>query len=881
VTQYRPLLVALFLLAVTVAPAAYTQEGLAEARASFLEGRYNDAIGQFTRLARQDPGSAEVTRGWIRALMEVGRYDSAEEEARRFIERNPESPELWNTLGEVLVLRGNRAGARTAFTTAMVRGASDSLTARLNLAVLRYESGELTEAMQSFDTFIDVYNRTPQMSSEELSAVATAVRHLGARDYSLFHDALRAYNEAIAADPDNIEPRLLVGDLFLEKYEGSEALDAFEGILARNPNHPQALLGLAQARRFGGSSDAVELLDSSLAVNPNLVAARTFRAKLLIEFESYEGAIEEIERALDVNPNDLDALAVQASIRFVQGDRVGFEETRSQVLALNPRFSVLYTTLAEISARNRLYHSAAEFGAAAVGVDSNSWRGYALLGINQLRIGDMGEGRENLETAFRGDPFDAWTYNTLDLLDTLQTYDESTTERFRIAIDKKESDVLSLYVGDVAEEAYEAMAARYGFQPATPLRVEVYPDHADFSVRTVGLTGLGALGVSFGPVIAMDSPSARDVGEFSWGSTLWHEIAHSFHMGLSDHRVPRWFTEGLAVWEEHRAREGWGDGLNPSFLMAYQSERLHPVSALNNGFMRPSYPGQIGFSYYQASLVCDLIERDYGVQAFADMLRAYGDGKTTEQVLQDVLGVGMDEFDEKFDEYLRTRFAGPLDAVREPEPIEGRQEHSLDTFLERAGEEPGDFAAQLEAGQALIQAGRLDEAETFLDRAKSLFPEYVGASSPYILLARIYRLRGELPQAIQELEELTQRNGDHYPALMELAALNDSLGEKRAAADALNRAMYVYPLEMNTHRRLAELSADLGDWQRAIRERRAVVALGPVDRAESLYQLARAYFSARDLDRARRSVLRALEIAPGFEEAQELLLEIHDARSNP
>jgi tetratricopeptide (TPR) repeat protein len=116
---------------------------------------------------------------------------------------------------------------------------------------------------------------------------------------------------------------------------------------------------------------------------------------------------------------------------------------------------------------------------------------------------------------------------------------------------------------------------------------------------------------------------------------------------------------------------------------------------------------------------------------------------------------------------------------------------------------------------------------------------------------------------------------------MELAALNDSLGQRQAAADALNRAMYVYPLEMGAHRRLAELSAELGDWQRAIRERRAVVALGPVDRAESLYQLARAYFSARDLDQARRSVLRALEIAPGFEEAQELLLEIHDARSTP
>jgi hypothetical protein len=41
-----------------------------------------------------------------------------------------------------------------------------------------------------------------------------------------------------------------------------------------------------------------------------------------------------------------------------------------------------------------------------------------------------------------------------------------------------------------------------------PVQVEVYPDHEDFAVRTLGMPGLGALGVTFGEVVAMDSPSA-------------------------------------------------------------------------------------------------------------------------------------------------------------------------------------------------------------------------------------------------------------------------------------------------------------------------------------------------------------------------------------
>jgi Tfp pilus assembly protein PilF len=54
----------------------------------------------------------------------------------------------------------------------------------------------------------------------------------------------------------------------------------------------------------------------------------------------------------------------------------------------------------------------------------------------------------------------------------------------------------------------------------------------------------------------------------------------------------------------------------------------------------------------------------------------------------------------------------------------------------------------------------------------------------------------------------------------------------------------------------------------------AVLALNPVDEAEARYQLALAWFRADDMAAARREVLRALEIAPAFEKAQELLLRI-------
>lgn len=850
----RKLLAAWAAVALAVgSPAACGAQSPADGEAALRAGRYEEAIEALGSRARSG-GDVLARRGFVRALMEVGRYEEAEREARRFVAEDSTSPELANVLGEVLYLRGKREEAEAAFRRAAGRG-RDGLRAELNLAILRFERGEREAALAAFDRFIDVYNESDRpLTSEELTAVATAVRYLGAEDPQLFKDALRAYDEAIAADPGNLEARVLLGELFLEKYNGADARATFEEALKLNPNHPRALLGLARALDFGDERGAVEQVEKALAVNPNLVPARVFLARLRLAGEEYEEAEAEVERALEVNPASLEALALLAAIRHLRGDRAGFEALERRALAVNPRGADFYNEVAELSVQHRRYREAVEFARRAVGVDARSWRGHGILGINQLRVGAIDEGRASLETAFRGDPYNVWIKNTLDLLDSFSRYRTVRTARFELVIREDEADLLGPYMAELAEEAYDRLAERYGYRPATPIRLEVFPSHADFSVRSVGLTGLGALGVSFGNVLAMDSPSARERGEFNWGSTLWHEVAHAFHLGMTDHRVPRWLTEGLAVHEERRARTGWGQDVSPAFLIAYREGRLPPASRLNNGFVRPSYPEQVIFSYVMASLLVEMIEQERGFSAIAAMLRAYREGRSTEEVLRSVLGTDPESFDRAFDRYLRRRFAGPLAALE--------------------GGPSGEFGAELAAGRALLEQGKPDAAAARFERAKSLFPEYAGEDSPYRYLATIYKERGDLRRAAAELEQLTALDESAYDANLELASLLEATGDLAGAARALERAVYIDPFEIPLHVRLAELYSRLGERAKAVRERRAVVALNPVDRAEALYRLARALLEAGDRAAARREVLRALEVAPNYQAAQELLLEL-------
>lgn len=846
------------------------------ARDSILAGRYTVAIDMLSRVPRSDSGWMAARRTLARTQALIGRYDDAERTARN-ASTGPGGQELLNTLGEVLLARGRRVAAESAFVRADAMHASDSLTARLNLAIARYDDGDRDAALREFDRFIDVYNQhAGQLTSRQMTAVAIAVERLGETNPELFKDALRAFDRAIALDGDNFEARDALGEMFLAKYNGADAQRTFDDALRVNPSDPRALLGAARRLVFDGQPGADSLLNRALAINPDYVDARVFRAGRLLDVEDYADAQREIDRALRVNPNSVPALAVAAGIKYVAGDQAAFQQLSQRAEAASPHNAVFYTQMAEIAGRIRLYSAAAEFARQGVRANPRAWHAYAVLGMNQLRLGLIAKGRASLDTAFKGDPYDVWTKNTLDLLDTFKNYDEIADGRFQFMIEKDESAILSLYLKPLVQQAYDTFHTRYGYTPPPPIRIEVYRSNADFSVRTVGMTGLGALGVSFGTTLAFDSPAAKDAGPFNWGSTVWHELAHTFTLGLSDHHVPRWLSEGLSVWEEHQARPGWGSHVSPGFLQAFSAGKLVPVSRMNDGFMRPAYPGQVQYSYYQASLVCDLIARDWGRPALVDMLQHYKADESTEQVFHDVLHTDLKAFDARFTAYMRQRFAKQLAAMA-GDSVRVDATLPVPALVKLADDAPANFRLQLLVGEALIRRNAADAAIPIIERARALFPEFTVDHGPYPWLARAYEAKRDYAKAAAVLRDIADNDESAYATRLELADVLEKSGDLAGAERALEDAIYVNPFEVAVHQHLALLAEQVNDHDTDVRERQAVLALNPVDLAGALYQLALAQHRAGDDAAARQSVIRSLEQAPNYAQAQELLLAIVDA----
>jgi tetratricopeptide (TPR) repeat protein len=331
---------------------------------------------------------------------------------------------------------------------------------------------------------------------------------------------------------------------------------------------------------------------------------------------------------------------------------------------------------------------------------------------------------------------------------------------------------------------------------------------------------------------------------------LWHELSHVYVLAATRHLVPRWFTEGLAVHEETAVSPEWGDRLSPDVIRAIQKKLLLPVAKLDRGFLRPSYPSQVVVSYFQAGKVCDYITGRWGFDKLLAMMHAFGQRKTTPEVVEQALGLKPEDFDKQFLAWLE---------AATKKTVDGYDEWKKGT-------------AKL---SELARAGRHEEVIREGNAIRDIYPEYVEAGNVYELIADAHLAQGDKAAGIAELDRYARAGGRNPDTLKKLATHLAEAGRKKEAAEALARLNYIFPRDEELQRRLGDLSLETGNDAAAIRAFESLLAMKPLDRAASHFGLARAYRSANRLDDAREHVLLSLEAAPGYRPAQKMLLELN------
>jgi tetratricopeptide (TPR) repeat protein len=816
---------------------------------------------------RNDP--AAETLGYAasaRRAIAHGQLDEAEAAASR---RPPDDAAAAAVRGQIAALRGRYEDALAILEP--VARAQPGTDAALQLGLLQQLLGRRQEASRVLQ---GVLREVDANDAEALFRAARAAQALRSeRDANSFY---RGAN-AVSADPA-IDTAW--GLLFLEKYNKPEALRSLQEAIKADPEWAPAHAGLARVLADENPPAASAAANRALEIDPQLADAHLLLAELDLNNSRWDEARKRIDTVLGINPSHLEARSWLAAMSYVRDDRPAFEAEVKRVLGINPAYGDVYRVAADLAARNYRFEEAVALARQAIALDPSNTRAHGDLGMHLMRTGDEAEARRALERSFEDDPFDVVTYNLLSLLDTLDKFVVETSGDLIFKFHPDEAPVMREYAIPLAHEALKTLAAKYQLTPKGPILIEVFPNHDDFAVRTLGLPGMiGALGACFGRVVTMDSPKAQQPGTFSWQATLWHELAHVITLQLSNQRVPRWLTEGISVYEEAQARPEWGRDMEVPFARMLQRGEVLKVKDLNAGFTRPE---TIGLAYYQASLLVDHIVATHGLDAVRKLLAAYGQGAEGEEALTRGLGASTEQLQASFDKSLQARFA-PLLAALGDTAKEGAKpeagERDLAALEEAANANPGSYAAQMALGRALASTG---DARAFapLERAARLIPQATGENNPNALIADLATKLDDLPRAIRAYRDWLAHDHAAVEPARRLQAIAEKAGDQDAARLAFERVVALDPFDSTAHVGAGRVALARGDAAVASREFRAALMTGVQDKASVHCDLAESYLRAGRSADAKKEALAALEIAPSFERAQDLLLRAVEGGKN-
>jgi tetratricopeptide (TPR) repeat protein len=725
-------------------------------------------------------------------------------------------------------------------------------------------------------------SRAPQSASQSASAIATvaqceALRHHGDPDTRLCYQKLARSNDPalqaeglwglgdyksandvfkalVKARPKDANLRVRWGRMYLDHSQPADASDCFKEALEIDDKNAQAMLGLALVAEDGFEGSAAEMAKRALALDPKLVEAHELLARVVLEDNDPEKAGAEAKKALEISPEALNAMAILGTIDLLNDKND--TPWMDRALKINPMYGEAYETAGHFYVINRRYAEGIKAYRKALEIKPDLWSARLELGVNLMRFGQDGEARQQLEECFNAGYYSAELRNTLKLLDTYKNYDTFETPTTMLRLNKSESALLRPYFQSELDLALATYEKKYHYKLTAPVQIEVYPNHEDFAVRTMGMPGLGALGVTFGNYVAMDSPSGRKPGDFHWASTMWHELSHVYVLSMTNSRVPRWFTEGLAVFEETgNGHPDWGDRLDPEAISAIKEKKLLPIADLDRGFIHPTYPSQVIVSYFQAGKICDFINQKWGYDKLLAMIHDYAALEPTPEVIEKEFKMKPEEFDKQFLAWL-----------------DGQTHATVTGFDE--------WKKSIRGVSEAEKAKNWDEVIKQGTAIRDLYTDYVEAANVYEFLAEAYLAKGDKAKAMAELERYAKVGGRNPATLKRLATIETEEGRKPQAVETLERLNLIYLKDEQAHRQLGDLYMDLGNPTGAIREYQAVLAGSPIDVAGAHYQLARAFQAAKKIDEARDEVFSALEAAPEFKPAQKLLLELGPGKSD-
>jgi cellulose synthase operon protein C len=830
-------------------PVEQTAAAVIVARAHRMTGKYDQAVAVLEKLADQSAEDADWQVAMARALERLGRYEDVLAHAGRARTIAPDDPRGILLQGRTLETLGRYDEALEAY-----RGIE---------AILRDDS--FTRNPAALVAMGQILDRYGMLTGERASRQAQNILH------NYFQDAYKKVRKGYWP------AHIAAGAFLLSKHKAGGAGQEFSLALKAQKNLPEAWAGLAAVDlnrwKF---EDCLGKADKALAINPNLADAHLAKAACYMQWRKFDKVPPIVEKVLAVNPNHPEALALMAAAYIRMGEDAKAEPFAKRFEKVNPHGSLLAVTIGNWLVAGRQFDQARGYLDRAVELQPKLAEPYASLGQLYMQTGEEAQAIKVLDKAHEIDDFREDVLNYLQVARRLVS-DEflvRQTEHFIIKVNAEHDAVLLDQVAEFMEEVYDEVTSDYNYRPDRKIIVEVLPNQEQFSARISGRAWIPTIGACTGPVIAIAAPNKirGQLGLHNWGEVLRHEFAHTVTLGATGNRIPHWFTEACAVWQQKDKR---ATKYVQALVNATRADGLLKVKDMDWSFIRPRKPGERMLAYCQSEWMLDYIIRTRGFETVHRMLAGFRDGKTQAEVFDEVLGMGESQFDEAFAKWAAEQVAAwgfpaePLPKLAETskaykanaEDPNVLARHALALMYAGKGDRAMKVAtAALEKNPSQIDAlrvlanmqlkkGLLNAAIETANRLEALDP--TTQTAPRIL-ARCYLAKKDYPEAIRALHLQQQRSPMDHFSYKQLAKLYIQLGRVR---DALPQLIYLHRHTLRDPsyaRQAAEIYRTLGEYEAAEKFFREILRINPYE-SSAYAGLATLLLRQGEFDRARKA----------------------------
>ncbi len=803
-------------------------------------------------------------------LLRTGKYAECEKLVTGETAAGEVSVKWWELKIRAEVARGKYDEAGKTIEAARMKFSSE-LTLHLLAHEVYRTGGREKEAKEVLAAVQDQIDKRAAYTAAEKVALG---RHLlqSGTDAKVVLD--KFFLPVLKSSPDFLDAHFATAELALAKHDRAYAAELLQK--APKAAAESARFHSLMARAFADDDRerATTAIADALAINPHHADSLLLRADHLITSDDYTAAEVALKAVLDMDPGEPRAWAYKAAIANLKADPAGEKDARAKALArwaANPQVDHI---IGRKLSQDYRFKEGAAYQRLSLEMDANHLPAKAQLAQDLLRLGDEKEGWKLAAEVFAADGYDVVAHNLVALRDHLAKFRTITADGFVVRMDELEADLYGTRALAVLQRARKVLCEKYGVKLDGVVTVEIFPKNQDFAVRTFGMPGAaGFLGVCFGPVITVNSPASQGKDPSNWEAVLWHEFCHTVTLHKTRNKMPRWLSEGISVYEEMQENPGWGQWMNPRYREMILGDDLTPLSKLTSAFMTAKSGLHVQFAYYESAVAVEFLVGRFGFDTLRGLLDDIGKGLPVNETLERRTGAALAKLDSDFEKFIRdkAKATAPEATWEKVDLPDDADAAAIRAWLEK---HPKSFWGRQRLGARLVKDEKWADAEKEAQTLRAMYPEYVGPTNAYELLATTCQKSGKAKDEAAALGEWAKRDADATAAMQRLVGLNEAAGDWTAAAENARRWLAVNPLTVAPHRALAKAAEKSKATGEAITAYRAVLRFGVPDAADVRYRLAVLLEQNGEKDKAKREVLKALEDAPRSREAHELLLRL-------